>query len=65
MYKILIKLDCPPKFVNLVRHVHEGINAEVISKGKNSESFVVQTEVKQGCVFSTHSVCSVSCCNAK
>ena len=34
MWKILTKLGCPPKFVNLVRHLHEGMNAEVISEGK-------------------------------
>ena len=27
------------------------MNAQVVSKGKNSESFVVQTGVKQGCVL--------------
>ena len=53
MWKILTKLGCPPKFVNLVRHLHEGMNAEVISEGKKSESFVVQTGAKQGCVLAS------------
>ena len=35
MWKIFTRLGCPPNFVNLVRHVHEGMNAEVISEGKN------------------------------
>ena len=51
MWKVLTKLGCPPKFVNLVRQLHEGMNAEVISEGEKLDSFVVQTGVKQGCVL--------------
>ena len=45
----LDKLGCPPKFVNLVRHLHEGMNAKVISEGEKSESFAVG--VKQCCML--------------
>ena len=51
MWTILTKLGCPPKFVNLVRHLHEGMNADVISDNEKSESFVVQTGIKQSCVL--------------
>ena len=50
--KILTKLGCPSKFVNVVRHLHVEINADVISEGKNQKALLcMQREVKQGCAL--------------
>ena len=57
MWKILTKLGCSPKFVNLVRHLHEGMNAEVISEGENERALLCNWS-KAGLHTVTHSVCS-------
>ena len=51
LWKVLQKMGCPPKFVSLVKQLHEGMTAEIVSEGEKSETFHVQTGVKQGCVL--------------
>ena len=51
LWKILSKFGCPPKFVNMIRQFHDGMQARVKSHGKMSEPFPVTNGVKQGCVL--------------
>lgn len=51
LWNILGKIGCPPKFVTMVRLLHEEMSASVLVDGQQSESFKVQTGVKQGCVI--------------
>ena len=51
LWKIMAKFGCPPKFINLVRLFHDGMQARVKSHGKLSEPFPVTNGVKQGCVL--------------
>ena len=51
LWRILAKFGCPPKFVNLIKQFHDGMQAKVKSHGKMSEPFPVTNGVKQGCVL--------------
>ena len=62
LWSILSKLGCPPKFISMVRSLHDGMMARVIENGDVSDPFPVTNGVKQGCVlaptlFSLHAVC--------
>jgi len=50
-WTILGKIGCPLKFVTMVRLLHDQMEASVLVDGQKSESFRVQTGVKQGCVI--------------
>ena len=47
----LTRLGCPPKFVNITRQLHEGMKGCVLYMTEQSESFNINTGVKQGCVI--------------
>ena len=51
LWRVLSKVGCPPKFVNLVMQFHDGIEASVLIDGQHSEKFEVTVGVKQGCVL--------------
>ena len=51
LWLILKKYGVPPKFLNITKQLHEGMQARVIYNGEASEPFKVQTGVKQGCVL--------------
>ena len=51
LWAILSRLGCPPKFVSMIRALHEGMMARVTENGKVSEPFPVTNGVKQGCVL--------------
>ena len=51
LWKIMAKFGCPPKFVSVVRQLHDGMLARVQENGEFSESFEVTNGVKQGCVL--------------
>ena len=50
LWKILLKFGCPTKFVNVLKQLHEGIQARVCSEGQFSDSLPINNGVKQGCV---------------
>ena len=50
LWSILSKLGCPPKFISMVRSLHDGMIARVIENGDVSSPFPVTSGVKQGCV---------------
>ncbi|BHF85940.1 hypothetical protein SprV_1002911600 [Sparganum proliferum] len=51
MWKIIQKLGCPERFIEVVRQLHDGMMARVTDNGAVSEAFVVTNGVKQGCVL--------------
>ena len=53
LWKIMAKFGCPPKFIAMVRHFHDGILARVQNDGECSDPFPVTNGVKQGCVLAS------------
>ena len=51
LWSILSNLGCPPKFVSMVRYLHDGMTSRVIENGDVSDPFPVTNGVKQGCVL--------------
>jgi exonuclease III len=51
LWNILEKVGCPPKFVNIIRQLHEDMTAKVVIGGQESDPFNVTVGVKQGCVL--------------
>ena len=51
LWKVLTKIGCPDKLVNMIRLFHEGMRASVLVDGEFTEDFEVKTGVKQGCVM--------------
>ena len=47
--KILLKVGCPPRVVNIIRSFHDGMMARVSDNGAESDSFAVSNGTKQGC----------------
>ena len=48
LWKILARLGCPPKFLTILRQLHEGQQGQVKHNGPLSDSFPIS---KQGCVL--------------
>ena len=51
LWKILARLGCPPKFLTILRQLHEGQQVQVKHNGSLSGSFPISNGVKQGCVL--------------
>jgi hypothetical protein len=51
LWKVLTKLGCPSKMVNLIKAFHTDIMARVINDGSYSREFQVTNGAKQGCVL--------------
>ena len=51
LWKILVRLGCPPKFFTILRQLHEGQQGQVKHNGSLSGSFPISNGVKQGCVL--------------
>ena len=51
LWEIMAKFGCPAKFITMVRQFHDGMQARVQDDGVYSESFLVTSGVKQGCVL--------------
>ena len=51
LWVILSKLDCPTKFVNLIRQFHDDMTGQVLSDSEASEPFSISNGVKQGCML--------------
>ena len=50
-WKVLARLDCPPKFLTILRQLHEGQQGQVKHNGSLSGSFPISDSIKQGCVL--------------
>ena len=53
LWKIMAKLDCPAKFIAMVRQFHDGMLARVQNDGELSDPFYVTNGVKQGCLLAS------------
>ena len=51
LWKILKKIGCPERFVNLISSLHNNMKAQVRYKGDLSDKFGINNGVKQGCVL--------------
>jgi len=51
LWEILSLYGCPPTFINIIRLFHDSMTATVRAKGLRSDTFSVETGVKQGCVL--------------
>ena len=51
LWKILSRLGCPPKFLTIIRQLHEGQRGQVKHNGSLSDSFPISNGVEQGCVL--------------
>ena len=50
-WEILARLGCPPKFLTILRQLHEGQQRQVKHNGSLSGSFPISNGVMQGCVL--------------
>ena len=50
LWKIMAKFGCPPRYIEMVRQFHDGMQARVQNDGEYSEPFPVTNGVKQGSV---------------
>ena len=48
---MLACLGCPPKFLTILRQLHEGQQGQVKHNGSLSGSFPISNGVKQGCIL--------------
>ncbi|XP_076467573.1 uncharacterized protein LOC143298578 [Babylonia areolata] len=55
LWKVLTKLGCPPKFLAVLKQLHEDQRGQVKCGGELSEPFPIGNGVKQGCVLPPHS----------
>ena len=51
LWKITSKFGCPDKFIQVVRQLHDGLQAHVFDDRESSNPFPVTSGVKQGCVL--------------
>jgi len=51
LWGILSKFGCPPQFLAVLREFHDGMTAKVVVDGHESDPFMVNVGVKQGCVL--------------
>ena len=49
--KILPKIGCPPRLLNIIRSFHEGMKGTAVFDGSILDPFDIQSRVKQGCVL--------------
>ena len=51
LWKIISKFGCPHKFIQVVRQLHDGMQAQVLDDRESSTPYPVTNGVKQGCVL--------------
>lgn len=51
LWKLLSKVGCPDKIVNIIRSFHDGMMVRVQDQGNTSDPFPVTNGAKQGCVM--------------
>ena len=49
LFSILEKIGCPPKLINLIKHLYTNVKARLIVDGELSKFFDYNSGVKQGC----------------
>ena len=56
LWKNQARFGCPPKFLTIRHHLHEGQQGQVKHNGSLSDSFPISNGVKQGCILAPHIV---------
>ena len=56
LWKIMAKFGCPPRYIAMVRQLHDGMQARVQNGGEYSEPFPVTNGVKQWLCYGTNIV---------
>ena len=51
LFKILPKIGCPPRLLNIIRSFHEKMKGTAVFDGSTSDPFDIRSGVKQGCVL--------------
>jgi len=51
LWAVLLKIDGPPDFVNIIRSFHEAMRAAVTENGEMSSDFDITNGTKHGCVL--------------
>ena len=51
LWEVLGRFGCPPRFLSLIRALHEGMSSRVSLGGELSDIFPVVVGVRQGCVL--------------
>ena len=51
LYFVLMKLGCPPRLLDMIQSLHDGMKAKVAFDGEESDNFSVNCGVRQGCVL--------------
>ena len=51
LWQILERFGTPPKFLTVLKKLHEGMLATVLAYGERSDPFTINVGVKQGCVI--------------
>jgi len=51
LFKILPKIGCPPRLLNIIKSFHQDMRGTVVYEGSTSEAFNIKSGVKQGCVL--------------
>ena len=51
LWKILARLGCPPKFLTILRQLHESQQGQVKHNGSLSGSFPISNSVQQGSIM--------------
>lgn len=52
LWSILARYGCPEKYIRILRLLHDGMSATVLTNGgSESKPFTVETGVKQGCII--------------
>ena len=51
LFKVLPKIGCPPKLLNMIISFHKDMKGTVLFNGNLSEPFPIRNGVKQGCVL--------------
>lgn len=48
LWKVLVRIGCPGKYIGMIRLLHDNKSASVIVDVKSTSSFAVKTGIKQG-----------------
>ncbi|KAG6930718.1 hypothetical protein G0U57_003012, partial [Chelydra serpentina] len=51
LFKILVKVGCPPKLLSVIQSFHDNMKGTVLYDGSSSDAFDIHSGVKQGCVL--------------
>ena len=51
LFKLLLRISCPPNLLSLVKSFHDGMQGTVFFDGDLSSPFPIKSGVKQGCVL--------------